>query len=117
MRKRRNASRGGSLRWLGWVLVLALLTPPAWAKKQGNDRKTEVKVVYESVKIEPPTLFETNRRLPPRQRVLVQQGEPGEKRIEWRITLRNGKEVKREKVWEAVIHPAQPRIYEVGVYA
>lgn len=117
MKKRRNASRGGSLRWFGWVLMLALLAPATWAKSPRSDQKTEVKVVSESVKIEPPTLFETNRRLPPRQRVLVQQGEPGEKRIEWRITLRNGKEVKREKVSEEVVQPPQPRIYEVGVYA
>ncbi len=117
MRKRRNASRGGSLRWLGWALALAITMPTVWAKSPRNDQNTEVKIEYESVAIEPPTIFETNRRLPPRQRVLVQEGKPGEKRIEWRITLRNGKPIKREKVSEEVVEPPRPRIYEVGVYA
>jgi len=99
------------------MLALVLFVPTTWAKNPRNDQKTEVKTHTELVKIEPPTLFETNRRLPPRQRVLVQEGEPGEKRIEWRITLRNGKVIKREKVWEEIVQPPQPRIYEVGVYA
>ncbi|MCS7190481.1 MAG: hypothetical protein NZ843_02630, partial [Fimbriimonadales bacterium] len=81
MLQRRNANRGGSWRWLlisAGVLALCAL---GCAEKPRFDQKLTVKTVEVREQTPPPTLFEVNRRLPPRHRVLKAEGKPGEKLV------------------------------------
>ncbi|CUU08476.1 MAG: 3D domain-containing protein [Fimbriimonadales bacterium] len=115
MQKRRNALRGGS--WRGFVLaVLACAGIWVFAQNTRNDQKTEIVYREETVAIPFPTVFEVNRRLPPRHRVLVQRGQAGEKWVRWRVVLKNGKEVQRTAIASEVLTPPQPQIYQIGVH-
>ncbi len=116
-RQRRNAFRGGSWRWLGLLIAMSAGSAPTWAKNPRPDRETVEICVTETVTVPFPTVFEVNRRLPPRHRALVQEGQPGQKRQYWRVVLQNGKEVRRTLVREETLIPPQPRIYMVGVHA
>jgi 3D (Asp-Asp-Asp) domain-containing protein len=105
--------------WRGLLVCMgaAAISALSCAKEpRAAPRATTVKIVDERVQTPPPTLFEVNRRLPPRHRVLKAAGKPGESLIIWRVYYRNGKEVRRVKVREDVIEPPQPRIYEIGVH-
>lgn len=116
MLQRRNANRGGSWRWLligAGVLALCAL---GCAEKPRSDQKLTIKTVEVREQTPPPTLFEVNRRLPPRHRVLKAEGKPGEKLVVWRVYYRNGKEVRRVRLEEHVLEPPQPRVYEIGVH-
>lgn len=115
MQKRRNAVRGGSWRCMALVL-LALASALAFPQHARSDQETEIVFVEETVAIPFPTLFEVNRRLPPRQRILVQTGQKGEKRVVWRVVRKNNEEVQRTLVSEEVITPPQPQIYQIGVH-
>jgi len=116
MQQRRNANRGGSWRWLLMSLGIVALCAIGCAEKPRNDQKETVKIVERRELTPPPTLFEVNRRLPPRHKVLKAEGKPGEKIVVWRVHYRNGKEVKRVKLEEQTLEPPQPRIYEIGVH-
>ncbi len=116
MRGRRHAFRGGLWRWLLISAGIGLLCAIGCAEKPRTSRELTVKTVETREKIAPPTLFELNRRLPPRHRVLRSAGKPGEKLVVWRVYYRNGKEVRRQKVKEEVLEPPQPRVYEIGVH-
>ena len=118
MHQRSNAIRVGIGRGLLAVIGVAMLCALGCAKEPRQDTKgaTTTKIVEARVQTPPPTLFEVNRRLPPRHRVLKAEGKPGESHIIWRVYYRNGKEVRRVKVREDVIEPPQPRIYEIGVH-
>ncbi|MER3403209.1 MAG: hypothetical protein C4337_07970 [Armatimonadota bacterium] len=115
MNKRRNAFWGGSWRGMA-LLTIALLSAWTAAQSAHNDQKTKVILKEETVAIPFPTVFEVNRHLPPRHRVLVQTGQKGEKRVVWRIVLKNGKEVQRTAIESEVLTPPQPQIYQVGVH-
>jgi len=86
--------------------------------QQTHPTRKSVTVEYIEARVctPPPTLFEVNRRLPPRHRVLRAEGKAGESLIVWRVYLRDGKEIRRVKVREEVLEPPQPRIYEIGVH-
>ncbi len=116
MQQRRNAIRGGSWRWLLVSIGLVMTGALGCAEKPRNDRKVTVKTIETREQTPPPALFEVNRRLPPRHRVLKTAGTPGEKLVVWRVYLRNGKEVRRVKVREETLTPPQPSIYEIGVH-
>ncbi len=116
MQQRRNANRGGSWRWLLLNVGLIALCAIGCAEKPRNDQKVTTKIVERREQTPPPTLFEVNRRLPPRHKVLKAEGKPGEKIVVWRVYYRNGKELKRVKLEEQTLEPPQPRIYEIGVH-
>jgi len=117
MQQRSNALWVGLWRGLlAGVGVAALCVLGCAKEPRAAPNNTVVKLVDERVQTPPPTLFEVNRRLPPRHRVLKAEGKPGESHIIWRVYYRNGKEVRRVKVREDVIEPPQPRIYEIGVH-
>lgn len=116
MQQRRNANRGGSWRWLLLSVGLVAICAFACAEKPRNDQKTTVKTIEVREQTPPPVLFEVNRRLPPRHRVLKAEGKPGEKLVVWKVHTRNGKEIRRVKVREETLEPPQPRIYEIGVH-
>ncbi|GIV09144.1 MAG: hypothetical protein KatS3mg019_1235 [Fimbriimonadales bacterium] len=116
MQQRRNANRGGSWRRLLFGLSLAAICALGCAKEPRNDQKVTIKTIEAREQTPPPVLFEVNRRLPPRHRVLRAEGKPGEKLTVWRVYLRNGKAVRRVKVREETLEPPQPRIYEIGVH-
>jgi len=104
----------GLLTVMGVAIVCALGC--AQATRTAPKSATTTKTVEARVQTLPPTLFEVNRRLPPRHRVLKAEGKPGESLVTWRVYYRNGKEVRRIKVREEVLEPPQPRIYEIGVH-
>ncbi|MCS7065278.1 MAG: 3D domain-containing protein [Fimbriimonadales bacterium] len=115
MRQQGNTRWGGGWRWYGLLTALALLVGvEAQARQTG--RSTVVYCVEKMESIPPPTIFEVNRRLQPRQRLLVQQGEPGLKRSRWRVVQRNGRLVERQLLESEVLKPPQPHIYHVGVH-
>lgn len=114
--QRRYAFRGGLWRWLSLSAGIALLCAVGCAEKPRNNRELIVKIVDAREQIPPPVVFQLNRRLPPRHRVLKAEGRPGEKVVVWRVYYRNGKEVRRQKIEEQLIEPPQPRIYEIGVH-
>jgi hypothetical protein len=117
MRQRNNAC--WVRLWRGLLVgvgVVALCALGCAKEPRTAPKGTIVKIVDERVQTPPPTLFEVNRRLPPRHRVLKAEGKPGESHIIWCVYYRNGKEVRRVKVREDVIEPPQPRIYEIGVH-
>lgn len=116
MQQRRNANRGGSWRWLLLSIGLVAICAIGCAEKPRNDQKTTVKTIEAREQTPPPVLFEVNRRLPPRHRVLKAEGKPGKKLVVWQVHLRNGKEVRRVKMREETLEPPQPRIYEIGVH-
>ena len=118
MHQRSNAIRVGIGRGLLAVMGVAMLCALGCAKEPRQDTKgaTTTKIVEARVQTPPPTLFEVNRRLPPRHQVLKAEGKPGESLVIWRVYYRNGKEVRRVKVREEVLEPPQPRIYEIGVH-
>ncbi|BCW96481.1 MAG: hypothetical protein KatS3mg018_1963 [Fimbriimonadales bacterium] len=103
----------GLLASMGVMLLCAL----GCAKEpRASQKGVVVQTVEARVQTPPPTLFEVNRRLPPRHRVLKTAGKPGESLVVWRVYSRNGKETRRVKVREEVLEPPQPRIYEIGVH-
>lgn len=105
--------------WRGLLISVgvAVLCVLGCAKEPRTTQKgTTTKIVATRVQTPPPTLFEVNRRLPPRHRVLKIEGKPGESLVVWRVYLRNGKEQRRVKVREEVLQPPQPRVYEIGVH-
>ena len=104
----------GLLAVMGVAIVCALGC--AQATRTAPKNATTTKTVEARVQTPPPTLFEVNRRLPPRHQVLKAEGKPGESLVIWRGYYRNGKEVRRVKVREEVLEPPQPRIYEIGVH-
>jgi 3D (Asp-Asp-Asp) domain-containing protein len=118
MHQRSNAIRVGLRRGLLTVMGVALLCALGCTKEPRHAPKdaTTTKIVEVRVQTPPPTLFEVNRRLPPRHRVLKAAGKPGESLVIWRVYYRNGKEVRRVKIGEEVLEPPQPRIYEIGVH-
>ncbi len=116
MQQRRNANRSGSWRWLLLSVGIVALCAIGCAEKPRNDQKVTTKIVERREQTPPPTLFEVNRRLPPRHKVLKAEGKPGEKIVVWRVYYRNGKEIKRVKLEEQTLEPPQPRIYEIGVH-
>ncbi|GIV05959.1 MAG: hypothetical protein KatS3mg016_1542 [Fimbriimonadales bacterium] len=116
MQQRRNANRGGSWRWLLVSLGIVALWALGCADKPRNDQKETVKIEERRELTPPPTLFEVNRRLPPRHKVLKAEGKPGEKLVIYRVYYRNGKAVRRVKIEEQTLEPPQPRIYEIGVH-
>lgn len=116
MQQRRNANRGGSWRWLLMCLGIVALCALGCADKPRNDQKLTVKIEERREFTPPPTLFEVNRRLPPRHKVLKAEGKPGEKLVIYRVYYRNGKAVRRVKIEEQTLEPPQPRIYEIGVH-
>ncbi len=102
-------------RWHGLLLISLIF---AWSEAR-TDAKAQSLIVYCVEKMEPippPAIFEVDRRLQPRQRVLVQQGEAGLKRSRWRIVERGGRIVERQLLESEVIRPPQPHIYHVGIY-
>ncbi|MFN7162133.1 MAG: 3D domain-containing protein [Fimbriimonadales bacterium] len=116
MQQRRNAHRGESWRWLLLSFGAIALCAFGCAEKLRNDQKITTKIVERRELTPPPVLFEVNRRLPPRYKVLKVEGKPGEKLVVWRVYYRNGKEIKRVKLEEQTLEPPQPRIYEIGVH-
>ncbi|OYT69644.1 MAG: hypothetical protein CFK49_10325 [Armatimonadetes bacterium JP3_11] len=116
MQQRRNARRGGSWRWLLVSFGITALCALGCADKPRPDPKETVKIEERRELTPPPTLFEVNRRLPPRHKVLKAEGKPGEKLVIWRVYYRNGKAVRRVKLEEQTLEPPQPRIYEIGVH-
>jgi len=117
MHQRSNTFWTGLWRGLLVCMGAAAIGALSCAKEpRAAPKDTTVKIVDERVQTPPPTVFEVNRRLPPRHRVLKVEGKPGESLIIWRVYYRNGKEIRRVKVREDVIEPPQPRIYEIGVH-
>jgi len=99
----------------GLLLVLGLVVGAV--AQTAEKRQPPVVYCVERVEsVPPPTLFEVDRRLPPRQRVLVQQGEPGIRRCRWRVVQRNGRVLERQLLEVIVERPPQPQIYRVGLY-
>lgn len=89
----------GLLASMGVMLLCAL----GCAKEpRASQKGVVVQTVEARVQTPPPTLFEVNRRLPPRHRVLKTAGKPGESLVVWRVYSRNGKETRRVKVREEV---------------
>lgn len=115
MRRQKSARWRGGWRWCGLLIALALVISAA-AQNRPRGPSWVVYCVEKQEPIPPPTIFEVNCRLQPRQRVLVQQGEPGLKRSRWRIVERNGQIIERQLLEEEVVKPPQPHIYHVGVY-
>lgn len=117
MQKQENIIQYGVWRGLLVSVGVAMLCVVVCAIEPRTTQKgTTTKLVERRVQTPPPTLFEVNRRLPPRHRVLKTEGKPGESLVAWRVYLRNGKEQRRVKVREEVLEPPQPRIYEIGVH-
>lgn len=117
MQKREIGIRYGMWRGLLMSVGVAMLCVLGCAKEPRTTQAgTTTKLVETRVQTPPPTLFEVNRRLPPRHRVLKLAGKPGKSLVVWRVYLRNGKEQRRVKVRERVLEPPQPRIYEIGVH-
>ncbi|MCS7209949.1 MAG: 3D domain-containing protein [Fimbriimonadales bacterium] len=116
MRQRRNADRGGLWRGLLVGLSAVVLSALGCAENPRDNHKTTTQIVERRELTPPPTLFEVNRRLPPRHKVLKAEGRPGEKLVIWRVYYRNGKLVRRVKLEEQILEPPQPRIYEIGVH-
>jgi 3D (Asp-Asp-Asp) domain-containing protein len=118
MHQRSSAISVGMWRGLLIGVGVAILCALGCAKEPRQVAKgaTTTKTVDERVQTSPPTLFEVNRRLPPRHRILKAAGKPGESLVTWRVYYRNGKEIRRVKVREQVLEPPQPRIYEIGVH-
>lgn len=117
MQKREMGIWYGMWRGLLMVVGVAVLCVLGCAKEPRTTQKeTTTKLVEARVQTPPPTLFEVNRRLPPRHRVLKTEGKPGESLVVWRVYLRHGKEQRRVKVREEVLQPPQPRVYEIGVH-
>jgi len=117
MHQRSNAIRVGLGRGLLAVMGMAMLWALGCAKEPRQASKgATTKTLEAHVQTPPPTLFEVNRRLPPRHRVLKAEGKPGESLVTWRVYYRNGKEIRRVKVREQVLEPPQPRTYEIGVH-
>lgn len=117
MQKRESSIRYGMWRGLLVSVGVVMLCVLGCAKEPRTHQKgTTTKIVETRVQTPPPTLFEVNRRLPPRHRVLKTEGKPGESLVVWRVYLQGGKEQRRMKVREEVLEPPQPRIYEIGVH-
>ena len=117
MHQRSSAISIGMWRGLLTVMGVALACALGCAKEPRQASKgATTKTLEARVQTPPPTLFEVNRRLPPRHRVLKAEGKPGESLVTWRVYYRNGKEVRRVTVREEVLEPPQPRIYEIGVH-
>ncbi len=111
-RQRRSAFWGGSWRWLGLLFAIGAVCAHAYPR---TDQKTVEICLTETVEVPFPTVFELNRRLPPRHKTLVQEGKPGLKRVHWRVVMKNDKEVKRTLIFEETVRPPQPKVYLVGV--
>jgi 3D (Asp-Asp-Asp) domain-containing protein len=117
MHQRSSAISVGMWRGLLIGVGVAILCALGCAKEPRQVAKgATTKTLEARVQTPPPTLFEVNRRLPPRHRVLKAEGKPGESLVTWRVYYRNGKEIRRVKVREQVLEPPQPRIYEIGVH-
>ncbi|MEN3002594.1 MAG: 3D domain-containing protein [Armatimonadota bacterium] len=106
---------GGGWRWCGLLLIVALSASVA-AQSHRGDPSLVVYCVEKMQSIAPPTIFEVNRRLQPRQRILVQQGKPGVRCERWRVVERNGRIIERQLLESLLIKPPQPHIYHVGVH-
>jgi len=109
-----RAGKGGGWRWYGSVMVLAIVA--SVMAQTSPKHRTVVYCVEKRETIPAPTIFEVNRQLQPRQRVLVQQGAPGIKRSRWRVVQCNGRILERQLLEQEVVQPLQPCIYHVGVY-
>lgn len=98
--------RPNSWRWQRRLLASVGLIGLCLAGDAQQTRPTRKSVTVEYIEARvctpPPTLFEVNRCLPPRHRVLRAEGKAGESLIVWRVYLRDGKEIRRVKVREEV---------------
>ncbi len=115
MSRRSGTLRGDGWRRYGWVAGLVLVVSGA-AQSRPPSTSTVSYCVERLERIEPPTIFEVNHRLQPRQRVLVQKGEPGLRRVRWRVVQRNGRILERQLLESELLKPPQPNLYHVGVY-
>jgi len=75
----------------------------------------QVRVEAEKILLPAPTIYEVNRRLSPRKRVLMQKGEPGLRVITRTKYIEDGKIVRRVLA-DIIVRIPQPAIYHVGVF-
>lgn len=110
MKRWNNAPMGGSLRFFLIFVALVIVTPFSLARS-GQQVQVETKEIV----LPAPTIYEVNRRLSPRKRVLVQKGQPGLRVITETKRVEGGKTI-RHVLTDLVVKVPQPAIYQVGVF-
>lgn len=110
MKHRRSAPWSGSLRMLCVVLCCSAFLPIFARNGQS------VRIETERVSIASPTIYEINRRLSPRKRVLAQPGEPGLRIITRSVQYSDNKKKSVTVLADMLIKPPVPAIYQVGVF-
>ncbi|MGE3285870.1 MAG: transglycosylase family protein [Pseudonocardia sp.] len=76
--------------------------------------RTGVRELVETHKIPQPEQVVEDPSLPRGKRVVEEEGRPGEQTIIYRVTVRNGEEIARERVLTGAVIPPTPRIVRVG---
>jgi uncharacterized protein YabE (DUF348 family) len=79
--------------------------------------RTGVTVVNKAESVDPPVEQVQDPEMAKGTQEVMEAGAPGEKMVTYRLTLKNGKEVKREKLGEKVTKEAVKKVVKVGTKA
>jgi 3D (Asp-Asp-Asp) domain-containing protein len=109
MKRWSDALMGGSLRMIFMLLVLVIVSPATARNGQ------QVRVETERILLPAPTIYEVNRRLSPRKRMLMQKGEPGLRIITRTMRIEAGRTI-RHVLTDIIVKVPQPTVYQVGVF-